>query len=146
MDNENPLDLNAVFEAIDSADVIVFRFVTIPQRLLFDSRFSATEGPSVRLVPGSTPSLPERMTSIKQARPRFRTPERVTTIRWPRYVRSFVESGAWERILRRIDDTGYTLVPERAAAVLREMEARERAEAVNAIIGAGYHSLWSRTC
>jgi hypothetical protein len=143
MDTESPLDLRAVFGAIDSADVIVFRFVTIPQRLLFDSRFSETEGPSLRLVPGAA-SLPERMTAIKQARPRFRLPDRVTSIRWPRYVRSFVESGAWQRILDRIDASGYTLAADRAAAVLREMESRERAEAINAIIGAGYHSLWSR--
>jgi len=143
MDNENPLDLYAIFEAIDSADVIVFRFVTIPQRLLFDSRFSDSEGPSLRLVPG-TASLPERMTAIKQARPRFRLPDKVTSIRWPRYVRSFARSGAWERILQRIDSTGYTLAADRAAAVLREMELRERSEALNAIIGAGYHSLWSR--
>lgn len=145
MDTENPLDLQAVFEAIDSADVIVFRFVTIPQRLLFDSRYSETEGPSLRLVPGGV-SVPERMTAIKQARPRFRLPEKVTSARWPRYVSSFVESGAWDRIMRRIDATGYTLAPDRAAAVLREMQARERVETLNAIIGAGYHSLWSRAC
>lgn len=145
MDTENPLDLSAVFEAIDSADVIIFRFVTIPQRLLFDSRHSEREGPILRLVPGTT-SLPERMKAIKQARPRFRLPDKVTSIWWPRYVRSFAGSGAWQRILERIEDSGHPLSSDEAASVLREMEAREKVEALNAIIGAGYHSLWSRAC
>ncbi len=38
MDTDYPVDMGAVFKAIDSADVIILRFVTIPHRLLFDTR------------------------------------------------------------------------------------------------------------
>ena len=51
MDIEGPLDLRAVFEVIDSAEVITFRFVTIPHRLLFLTRHNEMEGPLLRLVP-----------------------------------------------------------------------------------------------
>ncbi len=85
MDIDSPIDLRAVFEVIDSAEVITFRFVTIPHRLLFDTRHNETEGPLLRLAP-------------------------------------------------------------RAADVFREMEFKERVEVYNAIIGAGYHDLWVRTC
>ncbi len=51
MDIDSPLDLRAIFEVIDSAEVITFRFVTIPHRLLFDTRHHEMEGPLLRLVP-----------------------------------------------------------------------------------------------
>lgn len=51
MDIDSPLDLRAVFEVIDSAEVITFRFVTTPHRLLFDTRHNEMEGPLLRLVP-----------------------------------------------------------------------------------------------
>lgn len=143
MDTEYPVDLRAVFEAIDSAEVITFRFAAMPQRLLFDTRHNEMEGPLLRLVPGAT-SLGARVKRIKQLRPRFRLPEKVTAVSWPRYVRSLTESGAWERILRRIGSSGYPQVADRAGEVLRELRQRERVEFLNAIIGAGYHSLWER--
>ncbi len=51
MDMDSPIGLRAVFEVIDSAEVITFRFVTMPQRLLFDTRHNEMEGPLLRLVP-----------------------------------------------------------------------------------------------
>ena len=43
MDIDSPLDLRAVFEVIDSAEVITLRFVTLPHRLLFDTRHNEME-------------------------------------------------------------------------------------------------------
>ncbi len=145
MDTDSPIDLRAVFEVIDSAEVITFRFVTIPQRLLFDTRHNEMEGPLLRLVPRAS-SLEERFKAIKQLRPRFRLPEKVSAVWWPKYVHSLADCGAWDRILRRIGACGYPQIADRAADVLREMELKERAELYNAITGAGYHSLWQRTC
>ncbi len=51
MDMDSPIDLRAVFEVIDSAELITFRFVTIPHRLLFNSRHNEMESPLLRLVP-----------------------------------------------------------------------------------------------
>lgn len=145
MDTDTPIDLRAVFEVIDSAEVITFRFVIIPQRLLFDTRHNEMEGPLLALVPRAN-SLEERFKAIKQLRPRFRLPEKVTAVWWPKYVHTLVDSGAWDRILRRIGSCGYPRIADRAEGVLREMERRERAEVYNAIMGAGYHPLWERVC
>jgi hypothetical protein len=38
MDTDYPVDMGAVFKAIDSADVIILRSVTIPHRFLFGTR------------------------------------------------------------------------------------------------------------
>ena len=51
MDIDSPLGLRAVFELIDSAEVITLRFVTVPHRLLFDTRHAYMEGPLLRRVP-----------------------------------------------------------------------------------------------
>lgn len=145
MDTDYPVDLNAVFGVIDTAEVITFRFVTIPQRLLFDTRHNETEGPLLTLVPRAS-SLEERFKAIKQLRPRFSLPEKISSIWWPKYVRSLAECGAWDRIVQRIDACGYPVVAERANDVYREMERKERAEVFNAITGAGYDSLWQGGC
>jgi hypothetical protein len=139
-----PVDLRAVFGVIDSAEVIIFRFVTTPQCLLFDARHNGVEGPLLRVV-GPVESPKERFKSIKKLRPRFRLPEKVAAVSWPKYVQSLADCGAWERILRRIGSCGYPEIADRAGDVLRDMEMKERAEFLNAIIGAGYHSLWERT-
>ncbi len=51
MDRDYPVDLRAVFELIDSTEVITFPFVTVPQRLLIDARHNEMEGPLPTLVP-----------------------------------------------------------------------------------------------
>ncbi|HLB26075.1 MAG TPA: hypothetical protein VJN32_00375, partial [Dehalococcoidia bacterium] len=85
MDTDNPIDLRAVFEVIDSAEVITFRFVTMPQRLLFDTRHNEMEGPLLALVPRAA-SLEERVKAIRKLRPRFRVPEKISAVWWPKYV------------------------------------------------------------
>lgn len=145
MDTDYPVDIRAVLKVIDSAEVIIFRFVTIPQRLLFDTRHNEMEGPLLKLVPRAT-SLEERFRAIKQIRPRFRLPEKISAVWWPKYIHSLADCGPWDHILHRIGSCGYPQIADRAAEVFREMEAKERAEIYNAITGAGYHSLWQRTC
>jgi hypothetical protein len=145
MDTDYPIDMRAVLKVIDSSDVIIFRFVTIPQRLLFDTRHNEMEGPLLKLVPRAA-SLEERIKAIKQIRPRFKLPENISAIWWPKYIHSLADCGIWDRVLRRLGSCGYPQIADRAADVFREMEAKERAEVYNAITGAGYHSLWQRTC
>lgn len=143
MDTDYPIDLGAVFQVIDTAEVIIFRFVTIPQRLLFDARHSDAEGPFLKPVPRAT-SLEERFKALKQLRPRFRIPERITAIWWPKYVHSLEACGVWQRIQRRMAQEGYPRLADAAQEVMRELCLRERAETYNAITGVGYHTLWER--
>ncbi len=144
MDTDYGIDLAAVFAVIDTAEVIIFRFVTIHQRLLFDARHNEMEGPLLKLVSRAT-SLEERFKAIKQLRPRFKLPEKITAIWWPKYVDSLVTLGVWERVLRRIGGAGFPKVADAAEAVLVELRQRERAEVLNAITGSGYQALWERT-
>ena len=143
MDTDYAIDLRAVFEVIDSAEVIVFRFVTVPQRLLFDARHSEAGGPLLKIVPRAT-SLEERFKAIKQLRPRFEVPGRIMAVWWPKYVTSFGPCGLLPRIQRRVAGTGYPRLADQAEGVLRELCGLERAEIYRAITGAGYHSIWEQ--
>ena len=142
MDTDYGIDFEAIFEVIASAEVITFRFVTVPQRLLFDARHTQLEGPFLRLVPQAA-SLEERFKAIKQLRPRFKLPEKITGIWWPRYARSLVDTGVWERVLARIRNTTFPQAADQCDEVLRELIQREQAEILNAITGKGYHTVWA---
>ena len=141
MDTDYAIDLGAVFEVIDTAEVIIFRFVTVPQRLLFDARHSESDGPLLRTVPRAN-SLEERFKALKQLRPRFKVPEKISAIWWPKYIHSLQTCGVWERIMRRMAQDGYPGLAGGADDVLRELCQRERGEIFNAITGTGYHTLW----
>ncbi|KPK47461.1 MAG: hypothetical protein AMJ77_03055 [Dehalococcoidia bacterium SM23_28_2] len=144
MDNDFAIDIDAIFEVIDKADIITVRFLILPQRLLIDTRHSETEGPLIKLVPRAD-SLEERFKSIKQLRPRFRLPEKITAIWWPKHVRELVTCGAWDRLVKRLAISGFPQTAEQCQEVLDELVRQEEQEVLNAIVGEGYHCVWERT-
>src|SRR4030065_319255 len=55
---------------------------------------------SVSLPPAA--SAEERFRSLKRLRPRFKLPQKITSIWWPRYVNSLVDSGVWNALVERV--------------------------------------------
>ena len=98
MDTEYHLDYDAILKTVREADVIAFRFVTVPMRLLIDNRFTEADPPMVKLVPPAG-SAEERFKSLKMLRPRFRLPQKISAIWWPRYINGLVETGVWDAIV-----------------------------------------------
>lgn len=143
MDNDFGLDIESILRIIDAAEVITFRFMIVQQRLLIDARYNETAGPLIKLVARAN-SVEERFRSLKQLRPRFRLPEKITAIWWPRYVESLVTTGVWERIVRRLTASGFPEAEVQCQEVLQELRQLERTEVMNAILGHGYHPLWER--
>jgi len=141
MDNDYELDLDAILETVRGSDVIAFRFVTISERLLIDNRFSAIDSPMMKVVERAA-SAKERFKSLKILRPRFRLPEKITAIWWPRYVGALVEQGVWDAIIRRMEVNGFTDAASEMQPVLDELRCLERAEIHRAIAGEGYQTLW----
>jgi hypothetical protein len=103
---------------------------------LIDNRFSDVDPPLVKLVPKVT-SAEERFKSLKALRPRFRLPNKISAIWWPRYVRSLGEHGVWDAIARRIVDNGYPAAAGDLDEIMRELLQKERLEIHRAIAGAG---------
>ena len=144
MDNDFAIDIDAIFEVIDKADVITIRFLILPERLLIDTRCSESEGPLIKAVPRAV-SLEERFKSIKQLRPRFRLPEKITAIWWPKHVRELATCGVWDRIIQRLTSAGFPQAAEQCQEILEELIRQEQQEILNAIAGKGYQGLWERT-
>ncbi len=141
MDNEFDLDYDTILRIVRKAEVITFRFVTVPQRLLIDNRFSEVDAPIVRLVPKAA-SAEERFKSLKMLRPRFRLPKKISAIWWPRFVDGLVEAGIWDAIVQRIVDHGFPAAAQECDALLDELRRMERLELHRAIAGEGYQTLW----
>ncbi len=141
MDNEYRLDYGEILKTVRNAEVGLFRFVTVPQRLLIDNRTSDVDGPMLKVVPRAKDAA-DRFKSLKILRPRFRLPQKISAVWWPRYIERLTDDGIWEVILQRVIDAGYPETAEAAAVVLEELRRMERAELADAIGGEGYRTLW----
>jgi hypothetical protein len=143
MDNDFFLDYEEIIKTVRKADVITFRFVVVGQRLLIDNRSSEIDPPLVKLVPRAT-SIEERFRSLKKLRPRFKLPDKISAIWWPKYVESLVQRGVWDAVVQRIEEAGFSEAARDAGDVLAELRELERLEVHNAIAGEGYQALWER--
>lgn len=143
MDNNFHLDYDEIISTVRSADIVAFRFVIVSQRLLIDNRFSEIDPPMVKLVPRAT-SVEDRFRSLKKLRPRFKFPEKINAIWWPKFVGSLVEHGVWDAVVGRIAESGFPDAASKCERVLEELRAMEREEIRNAILGKEYHALWGR--
>lgn len=142
MDNDYPIDVNEILSVLGTAEVIVFRFLIFAQRLLVDPRTDSRHGPLLKVVEPAD-SAEERFRSLKQLRPSFPLPERITVIHWPKFVDRLVTSGVWGGVERRVAAE----VPggmETIAATLAELRALEAREVQKALTGEGYQTLWER--
>jgi len=141
VDNEYRLDQEAILRTVRTADVVAFRFVTVPMRLLVDYRFTEKDAPMVKVVP-KVDSAEERFKSLKMLRPRFKLPQKISAIWWPRHIATLRETGIWDAMVERIVEAGFPAMTARCDEVFNELRRMERMEVVNAIGGDGYRTLW----
>jgi hypothetical protein len=126
---------------IDFVDVIALYFPILRKTLLMDLRANDVDGPMIRVVPmANTPE--ERFQSLLKMRPRFGRPESITIIPWPKYVRSLVDLGIWDHIVRRYADTGSAQSVRDCDRCFAELLKLERDELRRAITGENYETIW----
>ncbi len=141
MDNDYPIDLDEIMKVLGEAEVVIFRFAIVGQRLLVDRRTSADEGPLVQLVPPAR-SAQERFLSLRRLRPRFPSPERVIVIHWPKFVDRLEASGVWSAIEQQVQAAGFAGGASMTKNALGELRRLERREVVKAIRGEEYQTIW----
>ena len=144
MDNAFGVEPSQVVATIREHDVITMRFVTVGRRLLLDFRASELDGPMVRMVE-PVKSARERFMELARMRPRFRPPEKIVAVWWPRFVRSFDETGVRDAILARVAESGHPDAVRAAERTLDEIMREERKYEQQAIIGDGFKTLWSQS-
>ena len=141
LDTEYRIDVSEVNRNIDVADVIALYFPLLRKTLLMDARTSEVDGAMIRVVPmANTPE--ERFQSLLKMRPRFRKPESITIIPWPKYVPSLVELGIWDHIVRRFAETGSSEIVRECERCYNELVKLEREEIARAITGENYETMW----
>lgn len=148
LDGGYEVELEAVTDNIDEAEVVSLYFPLLRKTLLIDTRASATSGPLVCVVDMVSTSQ-ERMRALRRMRPQFARPDSITMIPWLRRVESLRDLGVWEHLERRLQATTGTAATRdtalrEAAACLDELCAYQRREFRRAITGEQYQTLWGR--
>jgi hypothetical protein len=144
MDNPGNINLNEIVRAINSADVMVFRFSIIEKRLLFDARANAEEGPLLKLVPRVN-SAQERFRSLRELRPAFPLPENIIAFSWGKFISSLKTDGIWDVVEERARRSGFPNTDEMCRRVFLELLEMENDERIAALTGKGYRTLWQRS-
>ena len=135
-------EMDDVFRNVQEAEVMSIFFPALRQALVVDTRFNATDGPMVRLLPMAG-SPQERWRSIRRLRPGFPRLQSLTLIPWQRYVESLVQTGVWAKIQDRIKESGDTGAIEACDKALSDLRRLERKELHAVIVGEGYQTIWS---
>ena len=140
-ENGLQVDLEALRERLENADVIVIGFHAFPERLLLDARSSPTEGPLVAVVAPVT-SLQERYAWLGKHRSAFGLPDDFTFAMWPHSISLIREHEVLEPMSARMTAVSNEadLAMSRAIARLEVLERRTIREAV--LGGPGWESLW----
>ena len=141
MESNFLFDINDVIQNVSEAEVMSVFFPTFRHSLIIDTRSNESVGPFVKLMPMAR-SPQDRMRSIRRMRPQFSRPSNLTLIPWQRYVDSLVESGVWERILGRVEESGDSDALAECGKALAQLRQMERDELVAAITGHNYHTIW----
>ncbi|MEX2245326.1 MAG: hypothetical protein WEC75_01450 [Dehalococcoidia bacterium] len=144
MDSDYRIDVSEVNRNLAIAEVIALYFPLLRKTLLMDMRTNDVDGPMIRVVPmANTPE--ERFQSLLKMRPRFKRPDSITIIPWPKYVQSLVELGIWDQIVRRYAEAGAPALVRECEKCLGELGKLEREEVRKAILGEEpYETMWGQ--
>ncbi len=143
LDSDYRIDVSEVNSNIDAVDVIALYFPLLRKTLLMDLRENEIDSAMIRVVPmANTPE--ERFQSLLKMRPRFRKPDTITIIPWPKYVPSLVDLGVWDHIVRRYAETGSPQIVRECERCYAELAKLEREELRRAITGENYETMWGR--
>ena len=145
MDADYDINLAALQEVIDEADVFVVRFDRIEQRLLVDARQNDAGEVFIQVVPPVN-SGRERYRFLQEARPGMSPPEQITVFQWRQSVQVLKNLGLWKRLEERFFELGGVTAVEQVGIAFEQAIGLEQSELVGAIRGgAGWETVWERT-
>ena len=140
-ENGLQVDLDALRERLENADLIVIGFHAFAERLLLDARSSPTEGPLVAVV-APVASVQERYAWLGKHRVAFGLPDDFTFAMWPHSIALIREQDVLGPMGERMAAVSNEadLAMSRALARLEVLERRAVRAAV--LGGPGWESLW----
>jgi hypothetical protein len=136
--------VSGVFKFIENAEVMAVFFPKFGHSVVIDVRIKESDPPLVRVVPMAR-SIADRLRSIKRMRPGLPRPQDIVAVPWVGYVEAMQSSGLWNKIIDRIEESGYAEALEAADKAFDELVRMERKELAQLIIGDQYETLWARS-
>lgn len=139
-ENGIEVDMTALAELLQRADVITVGFTLFPERILVDTRSNDRQGQcAVTVEPVGT--VQERYLWLGANRSSFGAPEAFSFFVWPHTVRSLLEREALAPLRARLEaETAVAL-----DATLAEALQREQSEMIAAVRGSErWPTLWER--
>ena len=136
-------DLNDVKANILEADVISIFFPNFQKSVLVDTRSNDTDGPAIMLTPMAR-SPRERVKSMEKLRPGFPEVKNMILIPWLRYIFSLEESGIWELLIERLNQSTHLNSNLAANTILDELKNLEYLELLDVIKGNQYQTIWPK--
>ena len=135
--------VGGVFKFIENAEVLAVFFPKFGQSIVVDVRPKEGEPPLVRVVPMAR-SIADRLRTIKRMRPALPRPQDIVAVPWVGYVAAMKSSGLWDKVLGRIEQSGFPEALEDAENAFNELVRMERRELAQLIMGDQYETLWAR--
>ena len=136
--------VSGVFKFIENAEVMAVFFPKFGHSVVIDVRIKESDPPLVRVVPMAR-SIADRLRSSKRMRPGLPRPRDIVAVPWVGYVEAMQSSGLWNKIIDRIEESGYAEALEAADKAFDELVRMERKELAQLIIGDQYETLWARS-
>ncbi|MGE3961473.1 MAG: hypothetical protein AB7F65_07335 [Dehalococcoidia bacterium] len=138
------IDLAAIKQVIETADVFVVRFALVEHRLMVDFRPDNEGRVYIKIVPPVS-SPEERYRFLQRERPGLAPPDQITVFQWPRSITVLRDSGLWAVIEERLASIVGEPGRNQATAAYKEGRRLERADTAALIRGGeGYETLWER--
>jgi hypothetical protein len=142
-ENGIEVDMDALRQLLETADVLTIGFGAFAERLLIDTRTEGETGPLIAIVP-PVASVQERYLWLGQHRGQFGVPKAFSFFFWPHSVRGLDDRAALEPLrqrLRAASRDGEEML-DNAIRTLRSLEYRAIASAISG--GDGWGTLWAR--
>jgi hypothetical protein len=141
--DEFGVDLEEIARTVERAKVLDIQFDLLGESLLIDFRAVGTDRPLAVILPKAS-SRRERMRSVKALRPDAPIPERIAGFSWPRHFAALRDAGVLQRIVERIQATGFEPddVLREALLELAEHELALRRDSVRG--SDGFQTIWEK--
>lgn len=148
MDGHFSLNIEAVFRHIDKAETFSLALPTIKRALVVDLRTGPAgkgdEHPFIRVMPMAR-SASERLRALRRLRPTLPRAAEILVVPWPSFVDGLVRAGIWERLERRVGQTGSAVATDTLEKAFDELRAVEARELGRLLRGEKYEVLWAKT-
>jgi hypothetical protein len=142
-ENGIQIDQERLNEVLNKADVLTIAFPLFADRVLFDTRSDATDGPMIAIVE-PVASVQERYLWLGRHRGAFGAPEAFSFFAWPLTVGTLIDTDVLRPLRERLEATS----PDAAVVfdeVMGRLRAKEREAITIAIRGSEpWRSLWER--